>query len=132
MLKTREVYAQKVGVTAPQFSILTVINERPGVYVNLVADILNVSGAFVTSEVGKLIKAGLLTKQTSGKDRRRMELHLTNEGSARFERATPERLAANQVIFEHFTDAELQGLGDDLQKLLAGLDLAVQRLDTPR
>ncbi|REF73199.1 MarR family winged helix-turn-helix transcriptional regulator [Paracoccus versutus] len=95
LLKTREHYAATVGVTAPQFSVLTAIRESPGTSVGEVANPLLVSGPFVTAEVGKLVRARLVHRQASGRDRRVAELFLIDEGVVRLDAVEALRRAAN-------------------------------------
>lgn len=131
MLRTREIYANIVGVTPPQFSILTAVGESPRTSIGDLAIRLNVTGPFVTNEVRKLVSQGLVQKSSSDADRRRAELVLTAEGTARLRRADPERHAANATIFEAFTSTDLADLGQDLDHLRKGLEKALHQLDTP-
>lgn len=131
MLQTREIYANIVGVTPPQFSILTAIGESPRTSVGDLAMRLNVTGPFVTNEVRKLVTEGLVQKNSSDADKRRAELVLTAEGTARLRRADAERHAANATIFEAFTSTDLAELGQDLDHLREGLDKALYQLDAP-
>src|SRR5690606_9474571 len=67
------------------YSILMAVAQNQGergVAVRAVADQLHVSGAFVTSEAGKLVREGLIEKQTNPEDRRSVLLSLTAEGEA--------------------------------------------------
>ncbi|HEX7006883.1 MAG TPA: MarR family transcriptional regulator [Alphaproteobacteria bacterium] len=81
----RDLLGRRMGVTGPQYSILMAVAHNQGergVAVRAVADQLHVSGAFVTSEVGKLVREGLIEKRTNPEDRRSVLLSLTAEGEA--------------------------------------------------
>jgi very-short-patch-repair endonuclease/DNA-binding MarR family transcriptional regulator len=81
----RDMLGRRMDVSGPQYSILMVVAQnqgRRGVAVRAVADQLHVSGAFVTSEVGKLVRAGLIGKQANPEDRRSVLLSLTAKGEA--------------------------------------------------
>ena len=131
MLETRAVYATLVGVTPPQFSILTAISEAPGMPIGEVAARLNVSGPFVTSEVQKLSRQGLVVKRPGQHDKRRSELFLTEQGQTSLQRADVERSLANDLIFKAFSDAELTALNRQLHVLFQGLGNAVHNLSRP-
>src|SRR5712671_3626088 len=76
----RSGFAAIIGLTGIQYTILISVNhleqrggvniQRGEVSVGMIAGHLHVSGAFVTIETGKLLKAGLLTKRPDPKDRR--------------------------------------------------------------
>jgi DNA-binding MarR family transcriptional regulator len=81
----RDLLSRRMGVTGPQYSILMVVAQAQsagGVTVSAAADQLHVSGAFVTAEVGKLVRESLVEKRTNPDDRRSVLLRLTAEGEA--------------------------------------------------
>jgi len=81
----RDLLSRRMGVTGPQYSILMVVAQAQsagGVTVSAAADQRHVSGAFVTAEVGKLVREGLVEKRTNPDDRRSVLLRLTAEGEA--------------------------------------------------
>lgn len=131
MLKTREYYAAAVGVTPPQFSILMAVSERPGTSVGEVAQRLHVSGPFVTGEVNKLVRAGMVEKKNSAADRRVAELRVTKSCAARLALVSPLREAANQTVFAHMSADELAGFSRELETLIGGLEDALHMLARP-
>ncbi len=76
MLRSREFYAAHVGVTAPQYSILARIGEAGAISMRDLAESLDVSSPFVTTETGKLHRRGYLDRRRNLADRRSVLLSL--------------------------------------------------------
>ncbi len=131
MLKTREHYAAAVGVTPPQFSILTAIAEREGTSVGDVAERLHVTGPFVTAEVSKLVRAGMVLKKSSASDRRVAELRISASCARKLAAVAPLREAANERIFADMSVADLNRFSDELSSLIDGLQDALHMLSRP-
>lgn len=131
MLRTREHYAAAVGVTPPQFSILTAVHERPGSSVGDVAARLHVSGPFVTAEANKLVRQGLLVRQSAAHDRRVSELKVTEDCARRLAAVAPIRRTANETIFGRLTPEGVEGFTASLGALMCGLEEALHVLDRP-
>lgn len=131
MLKTREYYAAAVGVSPPQFSILTAIAERPGCSVGEVAARLHVTGPFVTAEINKLVRAGMIEKTSSATDRRVAELRVTPACADRLQAVAPLRQQANATIFAQIPPGALDSFTDELSALIGGLQQALHMLARP-
>ena len=102
MTAVREHLASRMGISAPQYSLLMAIGQfqdKHGVGVTAVARVLHVSNAFVATETGKLAQAGLLTKRANPKDRRAVLLSLTRAGRALIERHSNEIRSVNDAFF---------------------------------
>ena len=106
MTMVREYLAGRMGISAPQFSLLMAIGQsqgKKGVGVTAIARLLHVSGAFVATETGKLAQAGLLIKRANPKDRRAVLLSLTRSGRALIERNSGEVRSVNDTFFGALT-----------------------------
>ena len=100
-------FARLAGLTGIQYTVLISVSHLEGsgdVSINMLADHLQLSGAFVTIETGKLLKRGLLTKQPDRSDRRRVSLKTTAQGRRLLRSLAPTQVAVNDVLFE-FLDA---------------------------
>jgi DNA-binding MarR family transcriptional regulator len=113
-------FARLVGLTPIQYTILISVAhlETAGdVSVNMLADHLQLSGAFVTIETGKLLNQGLLTKDPDPADRRRVSLRTTAKARGLLASLAPTQVAVNDLLFE-FIDAatfrQLIALLDDM------------------
>ncbi len=106
MTVVREHLASRMGISAPQYSLLMAVGQfqgERGVGVTAVAKVLHVSSAFVATETGKLAQAGLLTKRANPKDRRAVLLSLTRAGRGLIERNSGEIRALNDLFFGALT-----------------------------
>ena len=109
----RDNMAAHLGVTTPQFNILMVVahfGEGAGVTIKETAAQIHVSGAFVTGEVKKLIRHGLLVKRTDDDDRRKVRLTLTEAANARLENLTTTLRDVNDAFLELLSAKDFQAL----------------------
>lgn len=96
-------FARLIGLTGIQYTVLISVShleDNGDVSVNMLAEHLQLSGAFVTIETGKLTKLGLLTKQQDRGDRRRVSLKTTAKGRGLLRSMAPTQVAVNDVLFE--------------------------------
>lgn len=99
--------ARYIGLTPIQYTILISIahlETSGGVSVNQLAEHLQLSGAFITIETGKLLKQALLTKEPDPADRRRVSLNTTPKARRLLASLAPTQVAVNDLLFE-FLDA---------------------------
>lgn len=132
MQTVREGIAGQIGVTGPQYSILMAIaemQEKGGAGVKSVAKHLHVSGAFVTSETGKLIKRGLLLKKRDLDDGRRVLLTLTKNGQAIIEKILPELSRINDVFFSSLDETSFIQLARQIENMVPYAQAATKLLD---
>ncbi|KEQ19537.1 MarR family winged helix-turn-helix transcriptional regulator [Endozoicomonas numazuensis] len=116
----KKIMAEKVGLSTPQLNILLALaepNNTRGVNVRDVASMLNVSGAFITVEVNKLVEAGYILKATNPKDRRSVLLRLTRSGKCKIDATLLELEQYNEQVFGRLSSLEL----DDLRNLISSL-----------
>lgn len=102
MALVREHLGSRMGISAPQYSLLMAVGQfqgARGVGVTAIAKVLHVSSAFVATETGKLAQAGLLAKRANPKDRRAVLLNLTRAGRNLIERNSAEIRSVNDVFF---------------------------------
>jgi DNA-binding MarR family transcriptional regulator len=71
------------AIRPPQFSILEVVNQNPGIRPSDVAAAIGIKRANLVPLVSALETRGFLTRSSAEKDRRAQSLHLTPEGQAR-------------------------------------------------
>jgi DNA-binding MarR family transcriptional regulator len=109
----REVHA--LGVTGGQVALLIQIRKHKGVGARELAEIERISPAAMSGYIGRLQKAGLVTRVPDENDRRRQVLELTEEAEGvlrsvrsrrtawlaeRLERLDPEELAAIEAALD--------------------------------
>src|SRR5579862_7890850 len=99
----RNGFAALLGLTGIQYTILISISHLHAdgdVTVGAVAGHLHLSGAFVTTETGKLLRLGLITKVQDLKDRRRVCLRITSRGRDLLCELSPVQVRVNDVLFD--------------------------------
>ena len=85
MEELRRRFGSKIGLSGPQFSMMMAIAELQGsngVSVTKLADYQHVVPAFVTAEVGKLIRKGYITKNPDPTDGRVSRLRIARAGAS--------------------------------------------------
>lgn len=108
MGEARDRLATEMGVSGPGYMILMVVAQAQprGISVGDVARRLHVSGAFVTTEAGKLVRAGLVAKRRNPQDGRGVLLRITEAGAQRVEAMAPRIRRVNDYFFGDLSAAE--------------------------
>lgn len=112
--------AGRMQVTSPQYNMVMVIAQHEGqmgMSVSEVAAHLHVSNTFVTSEIKKLMREGLVAKEPNPADARGVLLRLTPEGQERVRSLEPELLFVNDHLFRHLSKSDF----DHLSRIVASL-----------
>lgn len=71
---------KQVGVTAPQLSILMALAHESPLPVSEISKRVHLSAATISTTTDRLVKGGLIERQRSLEDRRKVYLHLTAKG----------------------------------------------------
>ncbi|MBO9709246.1 MAG: MarR family transcriptional regulator [Caulobacter sp.] len=71
-----------MGITYPQYLVLSVLGENDGATVGAIAQRLFLESSTVTPPVKRLEQAGLVTRQRSAEDERQVQVRLTDAGRA--------------------------------------------------
>src|SRR5580704_14975771 len=124
----RSGFGTLIGLSGIQYTILISVGHleiESNASVTRVARHLSLSGAFVTVETGKLIKLGLLTKQTDPKDRRRVCLRMTSKGLDLLASLAPAQRKVNDVLFEPIEAEQFPALRNLVDRLMKSGDQAV-------
>jgi DNA-binding MarR family transcriptional regulator len=120
--------AQVIGVSAPQYEILSHLREstaNAGLTVNEAAERLHCSGAFVTTEAGKLRRAGLVVRNRDSTDARRVRLTVAPLCERRFREIAPLQRQLNDELFASLTARQFQTLREVFPKLADDGDRAI-------
>ena len=72
--------SKTTGVTAPQILIMQAISSTRGVTLGEIANTVSLSQATVSSILDRLEKRGLITRERSTVDKRRVHAYLTDQG----------------------------------------------------
>ena len=109
----RDAYAELIGLSGPQYSMLLCIRHlAPAGPVNVrdVADHLGYSGSHVTVETNKLLALDLIAKERGDEDRRRVNLTMTAKGARLLDGIAPLRRQVNDVQFGCLDEKEFHAL----------------------
>ncbi|WP_245286434.1 MarR family winged helix-turn-helix transcriptional regulator [Bradyrhizobium sp. ARR65] len=133
----RAYFGRRLGISGIAYTTLISIAHlegEEGVGVSRIAEHLHLSGAFVTIEVAKLVKAGLVKKRTNDVDRRRVLLTVTAKGRKMLDDLVSIQAPVNDALFDclsadDFTRlsaimARLVGCGDHAVAMLTYMDAA--------
>ena len=72
----------KLGITYPQYLVLTTLGENDGLSISAIADRLALESSMITPLVKRLEAAGLVTRVRNPKDERQVIVSLTPKGRA--------------------------------------------------
>jgi DNA-binding MarR family transcriptional regulator len=134
MTTVREHLGSRIGISAPQYSLLMAVGQfqgERGVGVTEIAGVLHVSSAFVATETGKLAQAGLLVKRANPKDGRAVLLSLTRAGRTLIERNSAEVRAVNDIFFGALTPSTFAAASAAITALVRGSARATAHLSRP-
>ena len=109
----RDCLAKQVGVTPPQYEILSHLREQRsdvGLTITAIAERLHCSGSFATTEVGKLERQGLVHKRRDSEDARRLFVTITPRCEARFRDVAPIQRQLNDTLFNGVSAADFRRL----------------------
>lgn len=125
--------AEVVGLTDAGYSILISVlhleDQENEVGVNRLAEHLHLSGAFVTIEVGKLVNAGMLRKETHPEDRRRVVLTVTEQGRQALANLAHVQRPVNDALFAALSGDDFRRFAAVMAKLTDCGDRALELLD---
>ncbi|WP_082365094.1 MarR family winged helix-turn-helix transcriptional regulator [Bosea vaviloviae] len=80
MLMKMTARVRALGLSIPQFDLLSTLTEREGISQNELAERLYVTKGNVSGLVDRLVQAGLVERRAIAGDRRSYAMHLTPEG----------------------------------------------------
>jgi MarR family transcriptional regulator, organic hydroperoxide resistance regulator len=86
------------------------------------------SATHVTTEVGKLIGKGLLTKSANVHDRRGVLVRRSPKGEAAIREVTPFVRRVNDVVFQHVTAKDLRMITEFLSALALNTEYAAAKI----
>jgi DNA-binding MarR family transcriptional regulator len=131
IVRHRDIYGAYIGLTGPQYFMLTVIASAPNATAGEIARTMSVSNQFVVSETGKLVAKGILEKTTNEADRRSMLLNVTAKGRDLLRELGPLRRESNDLMYRSLTGNRAKVLQDIMDTLIADAEIALHELDAP-
>ena len=105
-----------MGITYPQYLVLSALDEHDGLTIGAIADRLALESSTVTPPVKRLEQAGLLERQRSKEDERQVHVFLTATGR----KVLGDSKCLGDTLIERskMTPAEVRGLNERMQGFL--------------
>ena len=104
LMSCREAFGRALALTGSQFAVLigaAYAQGRDGVSIRSLADHIQLAPTHVTTEVGRLIRKGLLVKKTNPQDRRGVLVTLSRRGEAAVRELAPFLRRVNDLLFQN-------------------------------
>ncbi len=111
-------------INLDDYAIMVLLSESPGraARMSTLADDAIVPRPQLTYRVGRLEKAGLVTRRPCESDARGTEAHLTDAGMALLERAARHHVTnVRELFLDHLTDEQFEVLGEAMGIVHAAL-----------
>jgi DNA-binding MarR family transcriptional regulator len=128
IVRHRNMYAEYIGVTGLQYTMMSIIAGAPKVTVGHVARTMDVSSQFVTGEIGKLAKKNIVRKIPNETDRRSTYLSLTAKGRTLLHKLGPVRRESNNLMYRSLTGERANTLQEIIDALSADAKIALHEL----
>jgi DNA-binding MarR family transcriptional regulator len=116
----REIHS--LGVTGGQASLLFTIQGRPGIGVRELAELERMSAPGMSKYVTRLEQAGLLEREASSEDRRRVGLRVSAEGDRVLRSVKSRRTAWLAARLRDLSPAELEAVDAAIEPLQQLID----------
>ena len=116
----REIHS--LGVTGGQASLLFAIQGRPGIGVRELAALERMSAPGMSKYVGRLEAEGLIVREPSDEDRRRVGLRVSPEGERVLRSVKSRRTAWLAARLRGLSDEELQAVDAAIEPLQELID----------
>jgi DNA-binding MarR family transcriptional regulator len=113
----REAFGRAMALTGSQFAVLMGVAYRQGaegVSIRGLADHVQLAPTHVTTEVGRLIRKGLLTKRQNTRDRRGVLVKLSRKGEQALLAVVPFVRGVNDLLFEEVSRRDFAAVSEFL------------------
>ena len=127
----REAFGRALDLTASQFIVLigTAYQQgSKGVSIRALADHTQLAATHVTTEVGRLIDKGLLTKQPSALDRRSVLVRLSRKGEDAIRTVNPLLRRVNDLLFADVSREDFAAVSSFLEKFALNSEYALAEI----
>lgn len=114
----REAFGRAMSLTGSQFAVLigtAYCQNVDGVSIRALADHVQLAATHVTTEVGRLIRKGLLTKRINANDRRGVLVKLSRRGETALLQIAPFVRDVNDLLFADVPRAEFAAVAHFLR-----------------
>lgn len=113
---------KQVGLTGPQLIFLNAVAKGGELSVGAIAKSISLSQATATGILERMVKRGLVTRQRSTRDRRRVMIRITLEGEKILDQAPPLMQASFLSQLDHLEEWEQTMILSALQRIVSMMD----------
>lgn len=124
--------AREIGVTRPQWQVLSLLNHHAGIHQGGLADILEVEPITAGRMIDRLQEAGLVERRPDPADRRAWRLFLTERGSEQLDRLRPFAREALSIALEGVAQEDIDRTTEVLVRMRANLVRRAAPADAPQ
>jgi MarR family transcriptional regulator, organic hydroperoxide resistance regulator len=127
----RHFWAQTLGISGPQWTILTALaalDRGQGVPVKDLVAMLHVQQPFVTTQTKMLENSGFVRRTTSSDDGRVVLMSLSDKARKQIAHLSSRQEVLDKFIFSDFDDRTLKDIADRIASLKDRLEKAALRL----
>lgn len=111
-----------LGLTMTQLRLLFLLRNEDGIPASTLAERLGVTPSTLTRIVDRVVRQGLVRRQSDHGDRRLVRHHLTASGARTVEELERAGRARMNEVMDRLSDAQMERLVEALEELLAALD----------
>jgi DNA-binding MarR family transcriptional regulator len=97
---------REIGVTRPQWQVLTVLRRNPGILQRGLAELLEVEPITAGRMIDRLQQSGLVERRADPADRRAWRIHLTGEGEALLDRLVPYARSTMEIALDGLNESD--------------------------
>jgi DNA-binding MarR family transcriptional regulator len=113
--------ARKIGVTRPQWQVLSLLKRHQGINQGGLAELLEVEPITLGRMIDRLQEAGLVERRADPADRRAWRLHMTDKGNGLIESLIPYAEQTFAQALSGFSAEEEAVMMDLLDRMRANL-----------
>jgi len=113
--RTYKPMLDELGITYPQYLMLTALNEQNGMTIGAIAARLGLESSTVTPPVKRLEQAGFVQRKRSATDERQVNVHLTAAGRSLLTKC--KCLGDTLIDNSGVAESQLASLNRQLQKI---------------
>lgn len=112
------VYGDKFAISMPEWRIMMILAEYPGVSADEVCRRTKIEKSVVSRAVARLLKRHLINRDVDDKDRRRSILRLSETGLSVYDEVMPVARDYEAELLADLTAEELETFNDMIDKLM--------------
>ncbi len=113
------VLEDRFGISMPEWKVLAIIAEKPGLSAVTVARLAEMDTVAVSRAVTKLLDRGLIDRELDSEDRRRSVLNLSEAGAGLYEQVVPIAQELETNLLSEFSEEEQRVLEKAIRILRA-------------